>query len=380
MNALSSMLLITHLTAFFSARSFVCAPLARYRTRPAARTAVLLCLLGLGLVIGLPAHAHEIRPTYLKLTQLSADDAASMRADEELTDSNNSVFFEASLRQPQIDGRFLGLDLATNCAAQLTSASLSGEALIEVSLLTCNDEPLQKIEILGLDRTMIDALVSITRLDGSESNHLITAQETSLDLSSDSAALPAYLLVGFEHLVLGYDHIFFVLMLLYLVSKPRQIFWVVSSFTLAHSLTLALSALDVMIVAQRPIEAAIAASIVLLAYETLTDRQSLSHRFPALVAFSFGLIHGLGFAGALSEIGLPEGSRLGALLLFNIGIEIGQIAIVVGVLIALRALPLRRLPLPTQTWLRSLPAVAIGGVASYWFIERALSIVLPLIS
>jgi hypothetical protein len=119
---------------------------------------------------------------------------------------------------------------------------------------------------------------------------------------------------------------------------------------------------------------------VLLAYETLTDRQSLSHRFPALVAFSFGLIHGLGFAGALSEIGLPEGSRLGALLLFNIGIEIGQIAIVVGVLIALRALPLRRLPLPTQTWLRSLPAVAIGGVASYWFIERALSIVLPLIS
>ncbi|MCH9854416.1 MAG: HupE/UreJ family protein, partial [Gammaproteobacteria bacterium] len=145
-------------------------------------------------------------------------------------------------------------------------------------------------------------------------------------------------------------------------------------------LTLALSALGFVIVAQRPIEAAIAASIVLLAYETLTDRQSLSHRFPALVAFSFGLIHGLGFAGALSEIGLPEGSRLGALLLFNIGIEIGQIAIVVGVLIALRALPLRRLPLPTQTWLRSLPAVAIGGVASYWFIERALSIVLPLIS
>ena len=82
------MLLITHLTAFFSARSFVCAPLARYRTRPAARTAVLLCLLGLGLVIGLPAHAHEIRPAYLKLTQLSADDAASMSADEELTDSN----------------------------------------------------------------------------------------------------------------------------------------------------------------------------------------------------------------------------------------------------------------------------------------------------
>ena len=380
MNALSSMLLIIRLTTLFSARSFLCAPPITYRARLTASTAVLLCLVGLGLVIGSPAHAHEIRPAYLKLTQLSVNDAASMTTTGELAISSTSVFFEASLRQPQIDGRFLGLDLATNCAAQLTSASLSGEALIEVSLLSCGDDSLQKIEILGLDRTMIDALVSITRLDGSDSNHLITAQETSLDLGSDSTVLPAYLLVGFEHLVLGYDHILFVLMLLYLVSKPRQIFWVVSSFTLAHSLSLALSALDVFIVAQRPIEAAIAASIVLLAYEILTDRRSFSHRFPSLVAFSFGLIHGLGFAGALSEIGLPEGSRFSALLLFNIGIEMGQIAIVMGVLIALRLLPLRRLSLPTQAWLRSAPAVVIGGVASYWFLERAFAIVLPLIS
>jgi hypothetical protein len=167
-------------------------------------------------------------------------------------------------------------------------------------------------------------------------------------------------------------------MLLYLVSKPRQLFWVVSSFTLAHSLTLALSALGFVIVAQRPIEAAIAASIVLLAYETLTNRHSLSHRFPALLAFCFGLIHGLGFAGALSEIGLPEDSRLGALLLFNIGIEIGQIAIVVSVMITLYLLPLQRLPLPVLIWLRALPAVAIGGVASYWFIERAAQILAQL--
>jgi len=341
---------------------------------------IIATLLVSSLLLTPHAQAHEIRPAYLKLTQIGADEAAVLVNDEDFVANQDSTYFEASLRQPQIDGRFLGLDLGTNCISQLTSANLSGEALIEISLLSCGDGGLQQIDILGLDRTMIDALVSITRLDGSESNHLITAQETSLDLSSAAATLPAYLLVGFEHLVLGYDHILFVLMLLYLVSKPRQLFWVVSSFTLAHSLTLALSALGFVIVAQRPIEAAIAASIVLLAYETLTNRHSFSHRFPALVAFCFGLIHGLGFAGALSEIGLPEGSQLSALLLFNIGIEIGQIAIVVGVMIALHVLPLQRLTLLVQTWLRALPAVAIGGVASYWFLERAAQILAPLFS
>jgi len=361
--------------AFFFTREF-----SQRAWSPLLTAGITAFLLNIALLLASDVQAHEIRPAYLKLTQISGGDAASMASDEGYVANQYSTYFEASLRQPQIDGRFLGLDLGTNCTSRLSSASLSGEALIEVSLLSCGDESLQKIEILGLDRTMIDALVSITRLDGSESNHLITAQETSLDLSSAAATLPAYLLVGFEHLVLGYDHILFVLMLLYLVSKPRQLFWVMSSFTLAHSLTLALSALGFVIVAQRPIEAAIAASIVLLAYETLTNRHSFSHRFPALVAFCFGLIHGLGFAGALSEIGLPEGSRLSALLLFNIGIEIGQIAIVVGVMIALHVLPLQRLTLPVQTWLRALPAVAIGGVASYWFLERAAQILAPLLS
>ena len=344
---------------------------------------IIATLLVSSLLLTPHAQAHEIRPAYLKLTQIGADEAASLVNDVDFVAIQDSTYFEASLRQPQIDGRFLGLDLGTNCISQLTSANLSGEALIEVSLLSCGDGGLQQIDILGLDRTMIDALVSIKRLDGSESNHLITAQETSLDLSSTAATLPAYLLVGFEHLVLGYDHILFVLMLLYLVTRPRQIFWVVTSFTLAHSLTLALSALGFVIVAQLPIEAAIAGSIVLLAYETLSDRQSLSHRFPALVAFSFGLIHGLGFAGALSEIGLPEDSRLGALLLFNVGIELGKIVIVIAVLallFLLRKALGTRVSMGSRQVLRALPAVAIGGVASYWFFERALQILSPLLS
>ncbi len=370
--------------ALFFARWIMPASALLHSLRLASRGAgVIATLLVSSLLLTPHAQAHEIRPAYLKLTQIGADEAASLVNDVDFVAIQDSTYFEASLRQPQINGRFLGLDLGTNCISQLTSANLSGEALIEVSLLSCGDGGLQQIDILGLDRTMIDALVSIKRLDGSESNHLITAQETSLDLSSTAATLPAYLLVGFEHLVLGYDHILFVLMLLYLVTRPRQIFWVVTSFTLAHSLTLALSALGFVIVAQRPIEAAIAGSIVLLAYETLSDRQSLSHRFPALVAFSFGLIHGLGFAGALSEIGLPEDSRLGALLLFNVGIELGQIVIVIAVLallFLLRKALGTRVSMGSRQVLRALPAVAIGGVASYWFFERALQILSPLLS
>ena len=352
----------------------------------AAALHCLILLIGTGFFA--PLSAHEIRPAYLKLTQLSPAEAERLAGENEDYGSATQ-FFESSLRQPQIDGRFLGLDLASNCTATQRSASLSDEALIEIATLACGDEGLSSIEILGLDRTMIDTLVSITYLDGSVLNRLITAQESTLDLGTSTAALPVYLLIGFEHLVLGYDHILFVLMLLYLVSRPRQILWVVTSFTLAHSLTLALSALGIVLVAQRPIEAAIAASIVLLAYETLSMRARpaedtpLSHRFPALVAFSFGLIHGLGFAGALSEIGLPEDSRLGALLLFNIGIELGQIAIVVAALVllfAVRRTVFAKLAPGARRLLGELPAIAIGGVASYWFIDRALQIVAPLLS
>ncbi len=323
--------------------------------------------------------AHEIRPAYLKLTELSHAEATRLDV-EGVGYGSATTFYESSLRQPQINGRFLGLDLVTNCSATPRSASLSDEALIEVATLACDDS-LRNIEILGLDRTMIDTLVSINTLDGLVTNRLITAQETTLDLGSRVTTLPVYLLIGFEHLVLGYDHILFVLMLLYLVQQKRQLLWVVTSFTIAHSLTLALSAFGVVILAQRPIEAMIAASIVMLAYEVLTDRQSFSHRFPAAIAFCFGLVHGLGFAGALSEIGLPEESRLGALLLFNIGIELGQLAILATVLLALTLVKAglsSRFPVTVREGLRAMPAIVIGGIASYWLIGRAAQIFAPL--
>lgn len=308
-----------------------------------------------------PVSAHEIRPAFLKITELSGNAGISL--------------FEASFRQPQVNGRFLGLELATNCAAENIGASISEGALIELAALDCAGEGLSRIEIVGLDRTLIDTLVSISWQDGSTTNRLITAQAGSLDLSSELPALPIYLFVGLSHLLFGFDHILFVLMLMYLVRKPMAIVLVVSSFTIAHSITLALSALNLVSLSQPPVEAVIAGSIVLLAYEILQNRETLSNRFPVLIAFAFGLIHGLGFAGALREIGLPEENQFWTLALFNIGIELGQLMIVVLVLIALRLIKLR-----VGRFMREAPVYLTGGIASFWFMQRSWLILVPVFS
>jgi hypothetical protein len=243
--------------------------------------------------------------------------------------TGDGAAFTASFRQPQLDGRYLGLRLVTNCDQTITGASLTEGALTEEMRLDCPNAGLAVIEIANLERTLIDTLVSIVQADGSTLNYLITADQPSLALDSKARGLPVYLSIGFEHLLLGYDHI---------LSQPA-------------------------------VEAVIAASIVLLAYEILTHRDSVTSRHPGLIAFSFGLLHGLGFAGALAEIGLPEGGRLAALFLFNVGIELGQLAIIAAV-VGLLVLAHRRSP----QLVYQLPVYIAGGLASFWFMERALMI------
>ena len=316
---------------------------------------ILLCCLAASVA------GHEIRPAFLKITELTQEGGRSV--------------FEASFRQPQLNGRFLGLSLETNCQQTNISASISNGALIELFELDCGSASLSKIEIAGLDRTLIDTLVSITGVDGVTSNHLITASAGRLDLSADSPSLPIYLTIGVKHLLLGFDHVLFVLMLLYLVRTPIAIVKVITSFTVAHSITLALSAFDIVSLSPAPVEAIIAGSIVLLAHENLRTQKSVSHNFPVIIAFSFGLIHGLGFAGALAEIGLPEGSQIMALLLFNVGIELGQLAIISVVLLLLAAVRIRFSRLAYAA-----PIYLTGGVASFWFMQRAWLIWVPAFS
>ncbi len=317
------------------------------------RTFVLLSLLFVPWV----SSAHEVRPAFLQLTQLQSDARIEL--------------YEASLRQPQLEGRYLGLQLQTNCASTPVSAGLTDGALIEVFEQRCEESVLESIAIEGLERTLIDTLVSIQMLDGEVMEFLINGDEPTIQLSESTPGVPVYLSIGVEHLVFGFDHVLFVIMLLYFVQKPLDILKVVTSFTVAHSLTLALSAFDLVTLASAPVEAIIAASIVLLAYENLNDRPSLIKQFPALIAFAFGLLHGLGFAGALAEIGLPENSQLMALFLFNVGIELGQLAIITLVLLCLTLIRHR---VWFHQMLYQLPLYVTGSIASYWFIERSWQI------
>ena len=320
-----------------------------------------LLLFLLGIVISSAGLAHEVRPAYLQLSELERGESLQR--------------FEASLRQPQIDGRYLGLQLQTNCIATPISAGLTDGALIEDFELDCQESELESITIVGLERTLIDTLVSLRMLDGSSRDLLINGDSTSIQLSEENPSLPVYLTIGMEHLLFGFDHVLFVLMLLYFVHKPLEILKVVTSFTFAHSLTLALSAFDLMTLSSAPVEAIIAGSIVLLAYENLSDKPSMTKQYTAIIAFAFGLLHGLGFAGALAEIGLPEASQLMALFLFNIGIEVGQLGIIAVVLITPAFLRLRY-----HRALYQLPLYVSGGIASYWFMERSWQILSPLVS
>jgi hydrogenase/urease accessory protein HupE len=183
----------------------------------------------------------------------------------------------------------------------------------------------------------------------------------------------AYLVHGIEHILFGYDHLLFVLALILIVRSGRVLLITITSFTIAHSITLSLATLGVTHVSGPPVEAAIALSILLLACEIIRSQRGqagLTARWPWAVAFSFGLLHGFGFASALTEIGLPQGDIPLALFAFNVGVEIGQLAFIAAVLCTLRAARLLRLPAPVERYAPALTTYAIGILAAYWFFER----------
>jgi hydrogenase/urease accessory protein HupE len=247
----------------------------------------------------------------------------------------------------------------------------------EASALRCGAKGLSgTLQMSGVGQSYSAALVKVYWLDGQRSVYTFTKAQATAQLygsASDTRGwgeiARAYTVLGVEHILTGFDHLLFVLALLFLVSFNRRLVWTISAFTLAHSVTLALSALGWLALRSPPVEATIALSILLVAAEALHDRKTMSRQWPALVAFLFGLIHGLGFAGALKEIGLPQQHLSVALLTFNVGVELGQLC-VVGIAYAIHR-SFARLPA-----LARVPAVyAIGTVAAYWSIDRILTIV-----
>jgi len=245
--------------------------------------------------------------------------------------------------------------------------------------LSCGDAGLKgTLAIDGVGERYSAAIVKVYWLDGQTRAYTLTKAQPSVQLygSADDQRgrgeiAWAYLALGVEHILTGVDHLLFVAGLLFLVGFRRQLIGTITAFTLAHSITLALSALGLITLRPPPVEATIAMSIVLVASEALRKSPSLSRRLPALVSFLFGLVHGLGFAGALKDIGLPQSHLPLALLTFNVGVELGQLVTVLATY-GIVSLPISR------RWLGNArkPALyAIGVIAAYWSWLRIAAIV-----
>jgi hydrogenase/urease accessory protein HupE len=239
-----------------------------------------------------------------------------------------------------------------------------------------------RMGMAGVGQKFSAVLVRVHWADGQTRVYTLTAGQPAVTLygSADDRRgmgeiARAYGLLGVEHILGGIDHLLFVLALLLLVDGVRRLVATITAFTVAHSITLAAAALDVVALPGPPVEAAIALSIVFVAAEIMKARDgvpTVTQRQPWIVAFAFGLLHGLGFAGALAEVGLPTGSIPLALLCFNVGVELGQLAFVAAVLLAIGAgrRASRRLGLAAPAWLGRVPPYAIGGIASFWAIQR----------
>lgn len=234
------------------------------------------------------------------------------------------------------------------------------------------------LSVQGVGKDYSAAMVRVFWLDGSARVYTLTAGQPRVHLygaADDPRGIgeiaAAYTVLGIEHILSGADHLLFVVGLLFLVGFDRRLVLTITAFTLAHSLTLALAALGILTLRPAPVEATIALSIVLVAGEALHTRRTAARRWPAAVAFVFGLVHGLGFAGALSEIGLPQRHLPIALATFNVGVEIGQL-LVVGLAFGLHRVLMRW---PRFSAVRAPALYAIGGVGAYWSIGRVLAIV-----
>ena len=304
--------------------------------------------------------AHEVRPSYLEVREDRAGE------------------FEVLFKTPMRGDLRLAL-----------SATFSGsaDAIIPVTTRTTGDaavqtwrfravDPLQgqTVGIAGLENTMTDALVRVVFLDGTSWVRRLTPQEPSAAIPTRQSGWSVawlYLKLGIEHILLGLDHLLFVLALLLITRGTWLLIKTVTAFTVAHSITLALATLGYVHVPSAPVEALIALSIVFVAVEIVRlwqGREGLTARAPWVVAFTFGLLHGLGFAGALSEVGLPAGHIPVALLFFNLGVEIGQLLFIAVILCLFTLIPRVRISWPR--WADLAVPYAIGSIAMFWVIER----------
>jgi hydrogenase/urease accessory protein HupE len=317
-----------------------------------------------------PALSDELRPGYLEMRQISPE--------------GYNLLFKIPARGEDLRlAIYLNLPEGTQDIAP-PRASFSDGAYVERRTVRRDGGLIgQAVSIEGLSATSTDVLVRIESLAGATQTERLSPTKTAFIIQAVPGAgevAATYLRLGVEHILFGFDHLLFVLALVILVRDWRRVAVTVTAFTIAHSVTLAAATLGFVNVPGPPVEATIALSIMLVSVEIPNARggkPSLTARLPWLVAFSFGLLHGFGFAGALAEVGLPQHAIPVALLFFNLGVEIGQLAFVAAVLTAGRlfrtTMALRLEPALIQRTVNRLDVIAayaIGTVAAFWLIER----------
>lgn len=308
------------------------------------------------------AFAHELQPSSLEVRQLTAE--------------RYEVIWRAPIYYGKAHPAKLQLPEHWKTVGEPTVKQLPDSALhrrvVSVQNGVIDGE---KIRFIGLQATITDVFVRFVWLDGSNTTAIARPSEPFVDIVAQRSAWQVagdYTELGVDHILSGFDHLTFVLALILIVSGTRRLLITVTAFTLAHSITLAAAALGVVWVPGAPVEATIALSILFLATELMkvkSGQLSLTAQYPWVVAFVFGLLHGFGFAGALTDIGLPEESILLALVFFNVGVELGQLLFVaVIVFIGWMLHKLKQSKLLDRAELVAI--YSIGGLASFWFIER----------
>lgn len=321
----------------------------------------LLAALLLAVAIAPAASAHEMRPAYLEVREETPGE------------------FHVLWKTPMVGDARLRLAVELSGEGMTTSEVVSrtppGAAVQSWTVRTPTLRG-RTVSVRGLEGTMTDALVRFTFADGTSWTQRLTPQapwatvpgrQTSWEVGAIYAGL------GVEHILFGVDHLLFVLGLLLLVRDRFMLVKTITSFTVAHSLTLAVATLGYASAPVAPLNAAIALSILFLGPEIVRSwrgETSLTIRRPWVVAFCFGLLHGFGFSAALTNAGLPRADLPLALLTFNVGVEVGQVAFVGLVLLLIRSF--RQLEILWPTWVARMPGYAIGALGAFWTIQRTV--------
>jgi hydrogenase/urease accessory protein HupE len=317
-------------------------------------------------VIAVPTTlAHEARPAYLEIKETSPNQ------------------FSVLWHTPVLAGMRLPVDLTMPGDMKNLKEPVEQEladSLLERRWIDAGATGLagKRIQFTGLQLTITDVLVRVEMLDGRTWTTIARPSQPWVQIAASQTWLGvarAYLRLGIEHIWSGVDHLLFILALMILVKGTRRLIATVTAFTIAHSITLAGATLGFVHVPQKPVEACIALSIVFVASEIVHARegwQGITERWPWIVAFTFGLLHGFGFAGALNAVGLPQTAIPVALLFFNVGVEIGQLLFIAAILsvMALGRWLIRRAAIPQPAWAWRVAPYSIGGVAAFWVIQR----------